>query len=279
MAGWIWRHSQAKRRKQPHFFFFFAREKNAVCLFYSLTEGICLRYFSDLCQVLSDCSRPSHTPNRLYFVVWLANVESLKKSVGLRGHLGRWFCCAVIPAVLLPLNPCSEKGPQEVSGPVSFSKLDQDWIHTKFLGALSSQILKISKDEECTASLGNLLQWLDIFTMEITSFHLIRTSPRFNSSLLHIVLSPCTMVVTRLCVLANPVLGMGRLLSCPLKPMSSPGWAGPSPSAPPHKASAPDPTSLRAFCWTCSSLSMSFLGGGGGLKLDAVFRCTLKSVE
>lgn len=148
------------------------------------------------------------------------------------GYLGLLANHSAVPAMPLAWNCCSGKGPLEVYGPASFSKLDQDWIHAKFLRASASQSLKVSKDGDCTASLGNLFQDLNILTIERSSLF---SEPSFVQ-LQPAVPWPSTVHHTGRPALWCCLVGAG-FHQVPSK--SSPGQTRPGPSASSHRQSTP----------------------------------------
>lgn len=108
----------------------------------------------DLHHVLSDCSRPSHIPNRVYSLMGKCQeLEGIGDSVWVSKEFIVLCCDSDCACIIEPLQR------EGTSGGLWHSLLDQDWIHTKFLRVLCSQTLKVYNDKDCTVSLGSLLQY------------------------------------------------------------------------------------------------------------------------
>lgn len=125
---------------------------------------------------------------------------------------------------------------------------------------MSGQLLSIFGDGAFTTSLG---YWLWCVTTFIVDMFFNRCS--WNFSCYNWCPLPLTLLGKRLYaamgrvwlyLFHNSLLGCGRQQSGVPEATSPPGWTSPGPSAIPHRSSAPAPTSLEAFCWTCSHLLM-----------------------
>lgn len=111
------------------------------------------------------------------------------------------------------------------------------WCWTKLLRALWSHVLKSSRDVDCTTSLSNLFWWVFlIFSLNFSCFNLCP---------LPLLLLPCFNVKSLAPSSWQLPQGIGNLLPCSPKPVSSSGWM--TPPAFPPRVSVPAPDHPGGF--------------------------------